>query len=305
MNNKRRDLISMNLASSSNCLRVPGNGIYKPIINRTANKVGLFCNARDEKNIKEWAAHHLLLGFDYIIIFDHKSIIPLTEVFKNFDKRVSIIRIDMDKVNGNDKNIKKHLMNKAINIALKMNFDWFIYLDADEFLILNKFFKGVKHFLNSYSYADSLGVNWVMFGSNNLVEEPDGLILENYTQSSLTLNQHVKSFVRPREAKFSSNPHYYSIKDPSKMLGINFKKINYPQCWNKLNMPFYNSPAYIAHYVYQSEETYKKRKVKLIGDDGSVRGDMGKEIHKLYNEIINLQPQKYVKQIKEFLQHYV
>ena len=36
-------------------------------------KVALFTNARDEKHIKEWAAHHLLIGFEYIFIFDHKS----------------------------------------------------------------------------------------------------------------------------------------------------------------------------------------------------------------------------------------
>ena len=42
--------------------------IYKSKTDRIAKKVGLFCNARDEKNIKEWAAHHLLIGFDVIII---------------------------------------------------------------------------------------------------------------------------------------------------------------------------------------------------------------------------------------------
>jgi len=273
--------------------------IYKPKINRSANRVGLFCNARDEKNIKEWAAHHLLIGFDSIIIFDHKSIKPLTEVFSNFDKRILTIRIDWT-----TNNLKQKLMNQAIEISKKMNFDWFIYLDADEFFILNKFFKGIKHFLNTFSYADSIGINWVMFGSNYLVDEPEGLILENYNRSCLELDQHVKSFVRPELVKYSDNPHYYHMRNQSKMLGLNFKQLQYPQCFNKLHMPYYKSPAYIAHYVYQSEETYKKRKVNLAGDDGRLRGDMGKEIHKLYNDVVNLQPQKYVNQIKEFLQYY-
>ena len=79
--------------------------IYKPITDRQAKKVGLFCNARDEKNIKEWAAHHLLVGFDIIIIFDHKSIVPLTDIFRNFDKRVIIIRKELP-----DGNIKIDLM---------------------------------------------------------------------------------------------------------------------------------------------------------------------------------------------------
>lgn len=270
--------------------------IYKPKIDRTAKKVGLFCNARDEKNIKEWAAHHLLIGFDVIIIFDHKSIIPLKEVFSNFDKRVSIIRIEL-----NEGNIKQTLMNNAINISKKLDLDWFIYLDADEFLILNKVFKGVKHFLKTYSYGDSIGINWLMFGTNNLIEEPKGLILQNYNRSRKFLDQHVKSFVRTNEVIKSDNPHYYHIRNKNKMIGINFKVLKPQYCYNNVSIPFYNSPAYIAHYVYQSEETYLKRKVNLPGDDGRIRLNMGKSIHNEFNDDINLQPQKYVKQIKDFL----
>lgn len=301
---ENKNLLSMRLSPSSYCLTRHQEMVYKPIVNRQSNKVGLFCNARNEKNIREWAAHHLLIGFDLIVIFDHKSDIPLTNIFSNFDKRVLIIRKDIDQVKKDDKNIKKLFNNQATEIAKKMNLDWFIYLDADEFLILNKFFRGVKHLLNTYSYADSLGINWVMFGSNHLVEEPEGLILENYNRCSLKLDKHVKSFVRPNEVKFSDNPHFYHMKNPYRMIGLDFKMISYPQYCHELNIPFYKSPAYIAHYVYQSEETYKKRKINLIADDGTVRGDMGKGVHNLYNDVINVQPQKYVKQIKEFLQYY-
>ena len=272
--------------------------IYKPKINRSANKVCLFCNARDEKNIKEWAAHHLLIGFDYIIIFDHKSKIPLKDVFKNFDKRVSIIKTDMP-----DGNIKNKLMNYASKIAKNLGIDWFIYLDADEFLILNNFFTGVKHFLNAYSYCDSIGINWLMFGSNYYIEDPSGMILESYTRSCVNLDKHVKSFVRPEEIKYSDNPHYYHIRNKSKAIGLGFNILNYPQCFSELNIPFYKSPAYIAHYVYQSEESYIKRKINLLGDDGIQRNNLKKEIHNYYNEVVNMQPQKYVNRIKEFLKN--
>jgi hypothetical protein len=94
------------------------------------------------------------------------------------------------------------------------------------------------------------------------------------------------------------------MRRPEKMLGINFSVLNYPQCFSKVNIKFNQAPAYIAHYVYQSEETYRRRKINLIGDDGSVRGNMGKEIHKNYNDVVNLQPQKYVKNIKDLLNYY-
>jgi hypothetical protein len=273
--------------------------IYKHSLKRYTNNVGLFCNARDEINIKEWAAHHLLIGFDVIIIFDHKSEKSLKEIFENFDRRVNIIRINLE-----TNNIKLMLMNKAKEISKKLNMDWFIYLDADEFLILNKRFKGVKHLLNTYSYADSIGVNWLMFGSNNFVNEPSGLLLENYIRSQDKLDKHVKSFVRPNEIKNCENPHFYNIRNPLRMLGIDFKIMKKPYCFNNIDIPFYNAPAYIAHYVYQSESSYKRRKIDLKADDGTIRNNIGKGIHKLYNNTINIQPQKYVKNIKKFLQHY-
>jgi len=273
--------------------------IYKHIIRRFTKKVGLFCNARDEKNIREWAAHHLLIGFDMIIIFDHKSKIPLKNVFSNFDKRVSIIRVELP-----DGNIKIPLMNKATNIARRLNLDWFIYLDADEFLILNDSFKGVKHFLNTYSYGDSVAVNWLMFGSNHHIKDPSGLLLENYERSSQYLNDHVKSFVRPNFVKFADNPHFYHMIDPYKMIGTDFKTVKNPCYFHPLKLSFDNTNAYIAHYIYQSEESYLRRKIDLIADDGSVRQNIGTEIHAMYNECLNIQPQKYVGQIKEFLDYY-
>lgn len=273
--------------------------IYKPLIDRYAKRVGLFCNARDEKNIKEWVAHHILIGFDVIVIYDHKSLIPLKEIFINFDKRVNIIRIEFDHTN-----LKKKLMNDSKDIAKKLNLDWFIYLDADEFLILNNMFKGVKHFLNTYSFGDSIGINWLMFGSNNFIQEPSGMILENYKLSCLTLDKHVKSFVRPNLIMYSDNPHYYKMKNPKRMIGLDFKIMTGEKCFNSINIPFYKAPAYIAHYVYQSEETYLRRKINLIGDNGLVRVNLGKEIHNLYNDKVNLQPQKYIRNIKEFLNYY-
>ena len=88
------------------------------------------------------------------------------------------------------------------------------------------------------------------------------------------------------------------------MIGLNFKILQKPYCFNDLGTPFYKSPAYIAHYVYQSEESYKKRKLDLNGDDGRIRPDLGKEIHNLYNDGINIQPQKYVNELKKMLTYY-
>ena len=267
-------------------------------------KVALFTNARDEKHIREWAAHHLLIGFDYVIIFDHNSIIPLSEVFQNFDKRVTIIRYETP---PSQNSIKLTLMEKAREAAKKMKVDWFIYLDADEFIILKKKYRGIKHLLNNYNFAHSLSLNWLMFGSNNLVNDPDGLILDNYTKSELILNNHVKTFVRPSQAINVVNPHFYNIRDKSRMFSLDkFLDGSEPYCFNTINKEYYNVPAFIAHYVNQSEETYIKRKCNLPADDnGQLRNVDVNGIHNQHNGHENLYPkQKYASLVKQFLAQY-
>ena len=171
-----------------------------------SHSIILFTNARDEKNIREWAAHHLLLGFNLVYIFDHKSVYPLTEEFKDFDTRVIVERCEWENP------VKMPLMMRAAGIAKQLNASWMLYIDADEFLILNNF-KDVHSFLNAYPHVDSLGVNWLFFGSNYHTKEPEGLILENYTASDLILNQHVKTFVRPSEISGEAyNPHFFLYK---------------------------------------------------------------------------------------------
>jgi len=270
-------------------------------VNIICKKVCLFTNARDEKHIREWAAHHLLIGFDKIIIFDHKSKIPLTKVFENFDKRVKIINVSYL-----DTSIKINLMNKASEIANILNMDWMIYLDADEFIILNKF-KGIKQLLSVYNHADSLGVNWLFFGSNHLKTDPDGLILENYTKSELCLNDHLKSFVRPSKIIRPGNPHFYFIKDSNRYFGVNNKNITTLHHINDYQVEYHKSPIYIAHYVNQSEETFTKRKLILPRDDNGEHRQMNhiEEIHNQFNSNENNDPKnKYAEKVKQFLKQY-
>ena len=261
------------------------------------NSVILFTNARNEKNIKEWAAHHLLIGFDLVYIFDHKSDIPLTGILSNFDTRVIVERCEWENP------VKMPLMERAVYLAKKLNASWMLYLDADEFLILNDF-KNVKRLLKTFPHADALGINWVLFGSNYHVDEPDGLILDNYTRSVLKLDLHIKTFVRPIKVVKATNPHFFHIKDSMKTYSID-NKINPLNPYNEWDVEYFNAPAYVAHYIFQSEETYTTRKLNLPRDDLNAFRNKIPNIHLLYNEVENLNPkQKYADQVSLFLQKY-
>lgn len=276
------------------------NGNLQPILltnNRRSdnNSTILFTNARDEPNIAEWVAHHLLLGFDKVIIFDHLSTIPIeTTVNTNFKGKLDIIKVD------GSGNVKLKLMQQAINIASKYNYSWMLYLDADEFLNLNKY-NHVKEFLNMFPQADAIGINWLMFGTSGHRKQPKGLLTNNFIKSELRLNKHVKSFVRPSVAVKVVNPHFYIIVNPKRYYSCNRTRMGM-QPFNEQPLPFINSQAYIAHYYTQSEEEHIRRKSRNLDDGTSDKTSMFPEIHKVYNDVINNQLQnKYSTNIQELL----
>jgi len=270
-----------------------------PTVRRNDNSSTiLFTNARDQPNIAEWVAHHLLLGFNKIVIFDHLSKIPIsTSIGSNFNGRLTIIPIQ------GSGNIKIKLMNDALDIATREGCSWMLYLDADEYINLNRF-NNIKDFLEYFKEADSIGINWLMFGSSNHVLQPKGLLTENFTKSVPTLDMHVKTFVRPTSAVRSINPHYFVVANPNRCYSGNGTRMPMGS-FNKQHIPFAIAPIYIAHYYIQSEEEHLRRKNRML-DDGTVNKAAGfSEVHTFYNDVDNKQlKNKYSQKIKDFLKEH-
>jgi hypothetical protein len=263
-------------------------------------KTILFTNARDENNILEWTIHHLNLGFTYIYIYDHKSIMPIKNIIKNINN-VHIERIDTDNI------CKADLNRNAVEFAKNKNYDWLLYLDADEFLILpndNHLFT----FLHKFNNYDQIGINWLLFGSNYHNKEPNGTLLENYTKCNDTLDLHIKSFVRPSQVVSIPNPHAYFIKNMSLSVGTNYKVLNKdaPYFFNYDNIDDINKiNAYVAHHIFQSYETFTKRKCNRTRDDSNESwGFLFDEntLHSKHNNVENMFPMnKYNEKNKKMM----
>jgi len=256
-------------------------------------KTILFTNARNEQNIIEWISHHRRLGFTNIVIFDHKSIHPIYGILQKSGINLSNIRVI--RINGDI--IKTKLMGKALAIAIKMRCDWMLYLDCDEFLVLNKD-TNIATFAAKYMKYDQVAINWLFFGSNyreNILDSTESII-QTYTRSQSSLNFQVKSLLNLRQArKYNNiripNPHCYVFNNMQNSINVNYKHLNPNEphfCDTKED--YRTITAYIAHYVHQSYDEYIKRKIKLPRDDviGAFRGAMSpSEFHSLYNEIEN------------------
>lgn len=268
-------------------------------------KTILFANARNEENIMEWVVHHLNLGFDHIFLIDHKSDIPLSLVLKYIPSdKLTICRKD-------DNIIKMNLMHAAKIHAKEKKYDWMIYLDCDEFLILNHD-NDVKDFLAKYEQYDQVGINWLFFGTNNL-DTFSGNIIENFTKCNDTLNRHIKTFLhltKPNTDHYTiPNPHLFLLNDLKKSVGVDFKPLDPKEPHFFDNKTHFNeTPVYIAHYIYQSYDRYISRKINLPRDDTNTYRNVipKKELHKQYNMVENLGPLlKYNKINTEMIKKYM
>ena len=249
-------------------------------------KTIIFTNARDEENLLEWVHHHLNSGFSHIHIFDHLSVNPIKNLIIN--PQVTVERCD-DSMGG----IKFHFINSALAIAREQNYDWMLYLDSDEFLVLNSA-DNVTSFLDNYANFDQIGINWLLFGSNYLdILEPGKTLLESFTKSEPNFDLHIKTFLNLRRQPNITgipNPHVYILNDMTKSVGVDFQKLDPVQPWffsNKENYTKVN--AFIAHYIYQSFDIYYKRKCLRPRDDVNLFHQIlnKDDMHRLHNVINN------------------
>jgi hypothetical protein len=93
------------------------------------------------------------------------------------------------------------------------------------------------------------------------------------------------------------------MSQQSKMVSIDMKNMRHGPIFNKWDIEYYKCPVFIAHYAYQSEETYIKRKIKLPRDDNNEFRQYDQNIHEKHNLVENvLVKDKYADAIKNFLE---
>lgn len=277
-------------------------------------KTIIFTNARDEYLINEWIAHYFLLGFCTVYVYDHLSVTPIqhtASIFLNnaiYSDRLIVKRIDHPVIG------KASLIKNSFQYAKENNYDWAMYVDADEFLYLRDFdniSQYIEYFLLKKPDTLQIGFPWVMFGSNGLDTDPSHNILESFTKSQEYNHDHIKTICRvqlidtenatvpvPHFLKYSSFPKHSYLFDFN-----NFKPL---KSWIfEKTYPTLSLDAYIAHYQFQSYDTYIRRKVARGRDDlpqCNYPSFSKTEFHSKYNDITNNFPRdKYAKNIQELL----
>lgn len=212
--------------------------------------------------LKEWIEYHRLLGVERFYFYDNESNDNTKEILDPYIKKGIVV---YHYVKGKAMQIPVY---KDAIARYKNNTRWMAIIDLDEFIVpVNS--NNLKEFLKDYEKFPALGINWVMFDSNGLINKPDGLVTENYTRinkdykNEQSANIHIKSIVDPKKVIHVITPHSFIYKNLQFAVNENYKKITkYPFALIKHS----SEKIRINHYYSKSLEEYKARVLKGKAD---------------------------------------
>lgn len=202
--------------------------------------------------VKEWLDYHLLAGVDHFYIYDNGSTDNYDEVIKPYVDNGIVTSL---KTNTWAMGIPSY-METVKNFKFQCRYMAFI--DQDEFIFpksKSTIAEVVDEVSANRSNFASLGVNWVLFGSNGQ-EHADYSrgVLDRFSARDSKVNNHIKTVANPRMINFFLNPHYAVYFDGYFSLteqGVPFfGPFNEARTADKIS---------INHYYTKSKEEYMKK----------------------------------------------
>jgi len=213
------------------------------------------CTMAKKENlyINEFINYYIKLGIDKIFIYDDNDF--NTERIKDKINRLNRKYLSVSE------NIKQRIKNQADAFTECYNknkdkFDWFIMIDADEFLMVNN--DTLKNYLSSKEFikCDFIKIHWLIPTDNNLLYYNNTSLFERF-KGPYIRSQYIKTIIRGNINNLKYWVHSPSFS-PYKNSTCNNegKLINY----TNLNFEFIKeiniNKSYFIHFKYKSTEEY-------------------------------------------------
>jgi hypothetical protein len=221
---------------------------------------GIYWIKNEARYLPEFIEFHLLQGFDHFIFYDNKSDDNLLEVISPYIEAGLVeIRYYPEDLNTS----KNFWIMKHCTIEQRGKTKWLHYHASDERLFCPDG-RNLVDLLKDYEDYGGLCVGWSFFNSNGHVKRPDGLIIDNFTNSFNDGGKHIKTIIQPDKAlEAAGNPHNFVYIEGQFSVDENFKRVDGP--WNTMNDYTFNKVK-LHHYVTMSKEEYDIKQGKGILD---------------------------------------
>ncbi len=247
--------------------------------------------------IQEWIAFHWLVGFRKFYIYLHKCSDDTEKILTKLKNKFAINIFTVDPS-------LKHPQLKCYQDSYTLHgdeVDWMAFIDGDEFLFptsADTMEEALKEF--SDKKLSAIGVYWSNFGSNGYIEEPKGLIIENYKYRAADgyhNNRHIKSMVRGGlgESVSAADPHLF--RTPLRTYDENMRPITYG--WTDYE-PTYEKFR-INHYATQSRSFFVNFKSRHRTPDGGFTPDESFWEEHNRNDIVDTSMDRFILPLKDIL----
>jgi hypothetical protein len=160
-------------------------------------KLGICTIQRNRgKWIKEWAAFHHVVGVTHFYIYLHKCTDNSKEIVAELQKNFNIQCFEVSEDTERPQLVEYEHAYQTFGHEI----NWISFIDGDEFLYpsnANTLVDVLQKF--ELKKLSASGVYWQCFGTSDHLSDPDGLVIEDYTnRASLDFpsNRHVKSIVK-------------------------------------------------------------------------------------------------------------
>lgn len=224
----------------------------------------------EDRDIREWLAYHLAIGFEHVLIYDNNSRIPLRDTLQDLVSAGLVTVVDWP--------LTKAQQLSAYHHALKSrgaHSRWLAFIDVDEF-ILPLAHDDIRDFLDEYRAYAGVGAHWSMFGSGGHISRPQGGILANYTQC-LGLEPHIKSIVQPALVAGPVSAHHFAFRPGA-------------FCVNEDKVPVRDFMSYplgdklrINHYYHKSQQDFQDKIARGLGTQ--MKGGAERRMQNFYDHL--------------------
>jgi hypothetical protein len=206
--------------------------------------------------IVEWLAFHLNMGFTHFYIYAHKCTDGMPDTLRKLAKRYPITVRELTEEVTPQLDVYWDSIHQHVK-----HVDWMAFIDGDEFLFPVQH-KNIAETLALFEQDNisSLVAYWMVYGSSGHLNEPAGLVTENFTRHAkrdFYKNKQFKNLLRGRDAQTVYAVSAYNFHTNNGTIDEQRRIVN-------SDIPFEHHASHnllrINHYMTQSYDFYHDQK---------------------------------------------